>query len=197
MRKNWRYVVSAFLVIWVVLAFIFFKSFLTVNFVQPLQHILWPLIRTLQTVDQKIFWTLLILAGAYLVIRLVLYEHAENEKSAYPDHPVSENRVTYWESIIHSARKDTDNRVMLEKKLKLFYESITESVSDSEIGNNSQMNSFQNKMKTEQSPHLLSRFKNNHKQVNDFDKDLNQLLISMETKLEIHHEQNTNRDNEG
>ncbi|PKN98672.1 MAG: hypothetical protein CVU42_10670 [Chloroflexi bacterium HGW-Chloroflexi-4] len=176
MKKSWRLFLFLLILISVLLLLIIFQSFLFDNLIEPLARIFWSIIRLVQAIDQKIFWGLLILIGIILFFWLISNERIEVRKTSYKDFSKSENRIVYWKKLISQAKKNKNNQDELNRKLYELTKDV--SLSMNEITPNND-NEYQNKLGA------AKTIKKN----GDFDSDLNQILVSIENKLEINNGQ--------
>lgn len=192
MRRPLSYILaSAVLVLAVII--IFCGEYVYTIVVEPVAHILWLFYRTLCSIDQKIYWVLLIFALLPLIIRL-LPETTEYSIKAVNKNPYPEDdRVRYWETLIRTAVGDKHERMRLQRSLQ----TLSQSIEDLSFGNTSPVmllptikKSFQGWIRDTKylSPFLRYILQNKRYRVSKLDMDIDHILKSMEQKMEGNHD---------
>lgn len=95
-----------------------FRSFLMINIIEPIAAMFWAFWRIISSVNQNIYWVILIIFCAILVIRLVPAGNNNTTNSAYNYKHSSQSRVEYWQSLLTSATMEKDGIERLRSNLK-------------------------------------------------------------------------------
>lgn len=104
-----------------------FRSFLVTHIITPVVLLFWAAWRVVISVDQNIYWILLIVFCAILVFRLIPTRNGKTPDSAYNHRYRRLDRVEYWQSQILDAAFDVKERANLRAELqKLHIDSMTE-----------------------------------------------------------------------
>ena len=162
-------------------------------FIEPIARILWLIYRTLLSVDQEIYWALLILSALPLTLRM-FPDHTESSILSAYQYSIQENdRVAYWETLLKSAIKSERDQLVLQRNL----ETLQRSISAQSIENDEEgflippfKIGFQQRIQTVWKSLPLSKIgqrKGVHK-ATELEKCVDGILQSMETQLEIHHD---------
>lgn len=101
-----------------------FRSFLMVNIIEPVAYLCWAIWRAAASVNQNIYWGILIVICSILMIRLIPSEKDDTVSSAYHYAYKSPNRVEYWNSSIQNAVLGRDEAEHLRENLKRLLESV-------------------------------------------------------------------------
>jgi len=113
------------LAVFVLLGFYFWKTeVLATYLVEPIARVLWLFIRILQSVDQDIYWFLLIFTILPLIIRMLPVTAEYSIKPAYKSSYQKNDRVMYWEAQIKAAERDKYDRLRLQRSLQTIAQSI-------------------------------------------------------------------------
>jgi len=93
--------------------------------VDPITRIFWWLIRILLTIDQEVYWTILIFL--IFIFGLYLFPGKNNHKtpSAYNDAPQKEDRVQFWKRTISSAIKNEEDLLILQSNLNQLQKEVS------------------------------------------------------------------------
>ncbi len=118
MKKTWRGILFVLLFILLIVSAIAGQDFLFTNLIQPVASMAWLIIRTFLSVDQAVYWTLLILIGAVIGIRLI--PSLRNPPSIHKSYSSSRlvDRAAYWNDLIRSAGDDQRSREELQHELE-------------------------------------------------------------------------------
>lgn len=100
-----------------------FRSFLMANIIEPVAVLFWLIWRTIASVDQSIYWTILIILCSILVIRLIPTEKENAQNPKYEYKYKSINRVEHWQTLIKNASLGKDETENLRGNLKRLLES--------------------------------------------------------------------------
>lgn len=95
-----------------------FRTFLMSNIIEPIAIFLWAIWRIISSVDQKIYWMILIIICCLPVIRLFPPEKDAITHPAYRYRYNSSNRVIYWQTLIMDANLGKDEAEYFRDNLK-------------------------------------------------------------------------------
>lgn len=193
MKSPWRAIfLSLGLLVLVGLAF-WTRTFFITYMIEPIARIFWLIYRTLLSVDQEIYWVLLILSALLLTIQMVPDRTEPSIRSAY-QYTVQENdRVAYWESLLKAAQKSERDQLALRRNLEVLQRSISAQFSETDeegilmppfkIG-------FRQRIQAVWKSLTLSRISQGKEapRATELEKCVDDILKSMETILEIHHD---------
>jgi hypothetical protein len=98
---------------------VIFRSFFMNYIIQPIALLFWVAWRLLASVDQSLYWMILLAACLILVIRLIPKESPDTFKVTYSYRPP--NRVEHWKALITDARLGDEEREALRGSLKTLY----------------------------------------------------------------------------
>jgi len=80
-----------------------FRSFLWINIIEPIALLCWAVWRIISSVNQQIYWMILIVICTILVFRLFLSGKTYFPQSAYYETYKPPNRVEYWQTLLKDA----------------------------------------------------------------------------------------------
>lgn len=100
-----------------------FPTFFLSTVVQPVALMFWAILRILNSVDQSVYWIVLILACALLVIRLLPADRGGLSHKAYSYTYSSPDRVTYWRGLIRAAALEEEDLENLRDNLRQLFAS--------------------------------------------------------------------------
>lgn len=95
-----------------------FQSFIMINIIEPITIMLWAFWRIISSVNQNIYWIILIICCSILVIRLFPAENSNILNPTYNYKHRSQSRVEYWQSLLINAMMDKDGIEYLRFNLK-------------------------------------------------------------------------------
>ena len=104
--------------------------------IEPVARILWLIYRTLLSVDQEIYWALLILAALILLLYMFPEYREHSIRPAYHNSMRLNDRVAEWEALLESAEESENACLELQQELENLRRSIdvlTEGNEDEEI----------------------------------------------------------------
>ena len=101
-----------------------FRSFLLTNIVEPVALLFWALWRIITSVDQHIYWSVLIVFCSILALRLIPSGNDSSSGSAYNDREKSLIRVEHWQTLMRNAVLGNDESRRLRDSLKDLLRSI-------------------------------------------------------------------------
>ncbi len=116
MNISRRVVISTLVTAIALFAGMLFWPFILNNIIQPIALVAWILLRVMfLSIDQKYFWTAVILVVVIFLFRLLPHEQAESQLNSYPVGNATITNIGYWRIlfIYH------DQNVRDEKTLKL------------------------------------------------------------------------------
>lgn len=87
---------------------IYFRSFFMTNFIQPVAIFLWAFWRVISSVDQGIYWGILIVGCLVIIIGLVPGGIEERTEYPYVDPHRSVGRVEYWRALMMDSTFEKD-----------------------------------------------------------------------------------------
>ena len=80
-----------------------FRSFFMANIIEPIAVLCWAVWRIISSVNQNIYWMILIVICSILVIRLIPPGKAKLSNPAYNYRYISPNRVEYWQKLMEES----------------------------------------------------------------------------------------------
>lgn len=80
-----------------------FRSFFMANIIEPIAVLFWAFWRIIISVNQNIYWMILIIICLMFVLRLVPIEKDNQPNPAYTYKYRSPNRVEYWQALINES----------------------------------------------------------------------------------------------
>ena len=118
MGRYKKFMLPTLLIVLFVILVVSFRSFLRANFIEPIALLLWTLWHVISSVDQHIYWVILIVICSILAIRLLPSGIEDSHESAYSRIDQSPSRVDYWQSLIKNAALGSDENERLHDNLK-------------------------------------------------------------------------------
>ena len=100
MDSHKRYILLLFVLISLAGIAVGFRSFFMVNIIEPIAVLFWAFWRIVISVNQNIYWIILIVSCFMLVLRLIPIENDNLPNPAYTYKYKSPNRVEYWQTLI-------------------------------------------------------------------------------------------------
>lgn len=118
MKSTHKALVITFFLVFIIILVIFFRPFLQTNIVEPLVLIIWLIFRVIASVDQKIYWGILVFLSCYLIIRnfVVKTESTTGFAKTLPKEPV--RGVEFWRLAFESAAYEKGNLHLLRQNMK-------------------------------------------------------------------------------
>lgn len=95
-----------------------FRSFLMINIIEPIAILLWAFWRIITSVNQNIYWAILVIFCSALMIYLVPAGDSNSLSPAYNYMQRSQGRVEYWQSLFTNALMEKDGVGNLHSNLK-------------------------------------------------------------------------------
>jgi hypothetical protein len=101
-----------------------FRSFLMANFIEPVAYLCWAIWRVVASVNQNIYWAILIVICSILMLRLLPTGKDNTAGSAYHYTYTPPNRVEYWKTLLHKAELDQGEAENLRENLRRLLASV-------------------------------------------------------------------------
>lgn len=165
------------------------RSFLYNRLVDPIARIIWLIVRSLLSIDQEILWIILIILVAFVSLLIFPNDQQYKIRSSYIDSNRIEDRVTFWKLKFLSADKNTGARISLQQSL----ENLAASING--LYGNTQMVEVLLPMKGTKPwryhwsrlKHLFEKKSSKGDEIldNELERNLSQLLDSMESLVEM------------
>jgi len=130
-----KYLLPLFILLLFVSLVVIFRSSLLTNIVEPVVLILWLFWRILSSVDQSIYWVVLIIFSSILVIRIIPYRKEQPSNTAYDYSYTPVNRVEYWQKLLIEADLGKNESEYLRDSLKELLISVITQVRRSDSSN--------------------------------------------------------------
>lgn len=106
-KRRWRLLILGVALVLILVS----RSFLYANFVQPIALFLWAAWRVMASVNQNVYWTLLLAGGLLPLIWMIFSANEPVTPSAYHQEPLPPGRVEYWQRLLagaHGGKKDRE-----------------------------------------------------------------------------------------
>jgi len=198
---RWRYILlSLGLMLLLGLAY-WFPVYFHAYLIKPITAILWVVSRTFMSVDQEVYWALLILATLILMLHMIPNKPEGFYRSDFHNSIHENNRVAYWEALLKSAEESENDRLALQRKLGALNQSIgalAEGNNEEDILLPPSSKNFRRRIRVAWMSFSLSRLiqpKEVH-EATELEKHVDIIVKSMEIQLEIHHAQISNHTND-
>jgi hypothetical protein len=101
-----------------------FRTFFVTNIIQPIALMCWAIWRIIISVDQSVYWIVLIVVCSIPVLRLIPRDNAHRPKAAYDYKYQTRNRVEYWKTLITDATLGKEDAENLRESLKKLLGSV-------------------------------------------------------------------------
>jgi hypothetical protein len=95
-----------------------FRSFIMINIIEPIAIMLWASWRIISSVNQNIYWIILIIFCSILMVRLIPVGNDDSSNFGNNFKYSSQSRVEYWQSLISNALMGKDEFEYLRDNLK-------------------------------------------------------------------------------
>lgn len=103
MDSHKRYILPLLVLISLAGIAVGFRSFFMANIIEPIAVLFWTFWRIIISVNQNIYWMILIIICLMFVLRLVPIENDNQPNPAYTYKYRSPNRVEYWQALINES----------------------------------------------------------------------------------------------
>jgi hypothetical protein len=104
---------------------LWFRSLVLGYLVQPVALLIWAAWRVIASVDQQIWWAILVAVGFIIIFRLMVPTGGEAHPSAYRSEPYPASRTKYWEMLINEAAEGWEKRQRLKRNMANLLDSVT------------------------------------------------------------------------
>ncbi len=122
--SNWKKYGYWLLVLIILLALVIgFHSSVTAYIIEPIAVLLWVGWRTILTVDQSIYWFILIAICSVFILRL-FPTWKRKARPAYSYNYASRNRVEYWQALLGDSMLGGDKPLLLRENLERLIHSV-------------------------------------------------------------------------
>ena len=101
-----------------------FRSFFMVYIIEPIALLCWTAWRIISSIDQNIYWAMLIVISAILVLYQLLPGKEAAPRSLYKEKQNSPNRVEHWQKLITDSAAGGDKSDQLRDSLKGLFGSM-------------------------------------------------------------------------
>lgn len=109
-----------------------FRSFFMTNLVEPVAYLLWAIWGIVRSVNQNVYWVILIIVCLLLMIRLIPPDTSNTPSRAYTSKYSRPNPVEYWQTIIQNAINGRNEAEPLRDGLKKLLEGVIAQVERSD-----------------------------------------------------------------
>ena len=106
-------------------------SFVMTNVIEPIALVFWALWRIIASVDQIVYWIILIAVCFLLVLRLIPNRDGVTAKAAYNYTYRPGNRIEYWKSLLRDSARERESAEILPASLKSLLTSVFRNLNDS------------------------------------------------------------------
>jgi hypothetical protein len=212
MERFKKYIAPFAILVLLVSLIIIYRSLLMVYVIEPVAVLFWIIWRAVTSVDQKLYWIILILFCAILLIRFITSEKDTAPSSAYNYTHNSPHRVEYWQTILEDAGLGKNESEYLHDRLEKLFLAVVAQTERADSAGSGEINAEE---KISLSPaaqqylfppmpkvgrpstsrrlnimFLLPRWlrKRARKFIHQDNTLINEILTWMETELEIHNE---------
>lgn len=119
-----RYILPSLVLISLVGIAVGFRSFFMTNIIEPIAVLCWALWRIIASVNQSIYWMILIVICLILVLRLVPVEKDNRPNPIYTYRYKAPNRVQYWQTLINESMLGREEGERLRGNLENLFTSV-------------------------------------------------------------------------
>ena len=113
-----KYLLSLSILILFVCLLVIFRSFLMSYIIEPVALLFWLFWQIVSSIDQNIYWIVLIVICAILIIRIIPIRKGKPPNSAYDYTYMPVNRVEHWQKLIMEAELGRNEREYFRDSLK-------------------------------------------------------------------------------
>jgi hypothetical protein len=119
-KRRWRLLILGVALVLILAS----RSFLYVNFVQPITLFLWAAWRVMASVNQNVYWSLLLALGLLPLIWMIFSDKGSVTRSAYRKEPLPPGRVDQWELLLAGANGNQKERERLNEEWDRLLQSV-------------------------------------------------------------------------
>lgn len=99
--------------------------------VAPIARFLWLIVRTFLSIDQGIYWILLVFTVFILTLWMIPGRQEVYRRPSYGQTGEQEDRVAYWSALLEAADESVEGRLQLQSRLRGLQESVDALAEDS------------------------------------------------------------------
>jgi hypothetical protein len=140
MERFKKYIPPFAILVLLVSLTVIYRSFLMVYVVEPVAVLFWIIWRTVTSVDQKLYWIVLIVFCAILLFRFITSEKNTAPTSAYNYTHTSPNRVEYWQTILEDAVLGKNESEYLHDRLEKLFLAVVAQTERSDSAESGEIN---------------------------------------------------------
>ena len=118
MEKFKKTIIPFLILMLLVVLLISFRSFLMDYVIEPIALLFWAIWRIISSVDQIVYWVVLIVFCAFLIIRLIPSEKDNSSNPVYNQIYKPPNRVEYWQTLIDESMLGKNKSEYLRNRMK-------------------------------------------------------------------------------
>lgn len=119
-KRRWRFLILGVALLLILVT----RSYLHANFVQPIALFLWAAWRVMASVNQNVYWTLLLVLGLLPLIWTMFSDKGSVTRSAYHQEPLPPGRVEHWELLLAGANGSQKDRERLHEEWDRLLQSV-------------------------------------------------------------------------
>lgn len=133
MQYSRRYGTPLLVLALVVVVIVSFRAFLLANLVQPIALLIWAAWRVVASVDQQVYWGLVIAVGFILMGQLLVPRSRHASRSAYAHDGLPTTRFDHWRRLIDEAADGLTERERLRRAMVDLLQAISDEKNSPEI----------------------------------------------------------------
>lgn len=194
MKESWRYFFGLIVLVLLLSLALSNSSLVYAAVIDPIARVLWLILRLFLTVNQGIYWALLLFVVFLVGLRMTPERKETDNHRTYSVAGHQEDRTAFWEAQICAAEDDVNARASLQLSLDELQSSITALVDGDEQKEIHLPPAASKTLAIWKRPGLYRP--RNAPSGSKLEQSLGQILDSMETTLEIPHEPPTKNPHE-
>jgi hypothetical protein len=121
MRIARKYALAVFVLLLLIGFLLSYRSFLMTTIVEPIAMLGWVAWRIVISVDQSIYWMLLLIICSIIFVHFAFSGKGPLPKSAYQDSSSVPGRLEFWRQLIEQAALGNSERAALQEKITQLY----------------------------------------------------------------------------
>lgn len=118
MNKFKKSIPTFLIFILLVFSIVFFRSFLMVYIIKPIALLCWAIWRIIASVNQNIYWVILIALCIIFIVRMIPFEDGKPSKPSYVYSYKPPTRAEYWRNLIIDSVLGKNENEKLRKNMK-------------------------------------------------------------------------------
>lgn len=130
MRPGRRFGAPLLVIVLVIVVIASMRDFLLANLVQPVALLFWAIWRVAASVDQQVYWALVIAVGFMIMGQLFVPRNRHGRRSAYAHESLPPTRFEHWRRLIDQAADGWEER----ERLRLAMAKLLQTVVGQEHG---------------------------------------------------------------